>query len=211
VEAQTRLDGEYCKNDGKGWFESDCIKLNLDGTFEYSMWHCTGTNKGNGTYTIRNGKLNLNFSSPDSLESLTSKVEMNQYDLNENQEASIRVTLYDRLDSTKIQFANIVLSDSSKTNSGIRGTSTDSLGTGVLKIDNANLLTITFIGYERLEIPINNNKNIELTVGLAQKGWINYLTEEDNMSFPIKSIKDDKFLLKRYKKMKYLNYEITKN
>lgn len=210
LEAQTRLDGEFCRNDGRDWFESDCIKLNLDGTFEYEMWHCTGTNKGTGIYTINNGKLNLNFKNQDSLTDLNREIEIKQYADEENREASLKLTLYDLMDSTKIQFANVLLFDSLKADTSIRGTSTDSLGKAYLKTANANLLRIDFVFYETIEIPVQSNKNIELMVGLVQKERVYYFSEEDQMTFPIKRIKSDKFLLKRYEEMDYLNYEVIK-
>ncbi|KAB1064911.1 hypothetical protein [Salibacter halophilus] len=205
--AQTRLDGKYCRADDNPWYESDCIKFNQNGTFEYVMLHCTGATEGSGIYTIQNGNLNLNFLNPDTLSKTDGRVGIKQYDLTDNQEASIKVTLFDILDSSKIQFAKVVLYDSLN-NSQINEASTDSLGTANLKIEKANQLTISMVGYKKLIIPIPINKNLKLEVGLASTVRTRYLSAEDSMSFPIKRIKDDKFLLKRYENMDYLNYEI---
>jgi hypothetical protein len=204
--AQTRLDGKYCRNDNGFRYSTDCIKFNPNGTFKYERSHCTGTDKGRGKYIIENGMLELNFYHLDSIPNKTSKIEMKQYDLAENEDASIKVTVIDIIDSVEIGFVHIDLQDSSN-NTQINKATTDTLnGTASLKIGEANQLTISYIGYKELKKPIPNNKNIKLTVYLA-RDWVEYLSVDDSMSFPIKKIDEEKFLLKRYDYMDYINYK----
>jgi hypothetical protein len=190
------------------WFESDCIKFYIDGTFEYKMWHCTGTNKGKGEYLIKNGKLKLVFNRKDSLINQSSIVLKKESTTESQENPIVKVQVFELLDSNKLQFASIYLTDTLLNDSIIRGITTDSLGIARLSLENSNLLTILFVGYEKVEIPIKNSINLNIKIFLAERRLINYLTEEDNMTFPIKKIKHNKFLLKRYKKMKYLNYEV---
>lgn len=205
--AQTRLDGKYCRNDDdEVWFSTDCIIFTLNGTFKYLRSHCTGTDEGRGRYTIKNGKLNLNFYPLDSIPNKKGNVELKQYDLAENEDASIKVTVFNIIDSVKVGFANVILYDS-LTDTQLNGSGTDSLlGTANLKIGKANELIVSMIGYEKLKASIPNDKNIEMKVYLAP-GRVRYFSEEDSMSFPIKKIDEEKFLLKRYDYMDYINYK----
>ncbi len=62
---QEKLEGTYCSPSD---FAGYCITFKSDSMFDYSIWSCTGSEVGKGTYNLHKKKLSLLFTNTDTLE-----------------------------------------------------------------------------------------------------------------------------------------------
>jgi hypothetical protein len=214
--SQLRLEGKYCLDTKEtksmfGKYAFECIHLKLDGSFSYLFKNPVDEIKGFGTYKLNKKKLKLTiryYADGDITKSLISKKE---HPLKETETAFVSVKLYNLQDSIEMNDMIIILIDSlkEKASNQISIIITDSLGNSEFEVQDANMLTILSVYFEKPQIPISNKFHTELIIYLDKDDTHNkYLSSKDNLTYRIKDLEDNQFLLKKRKEKIFKKYVV---
>ena len=194
VLGQKTLEGKYCSPKD---FIGFCIRFNKDSTFTYTSWSCLSDNIGTGIYKIHLKKLILKF---DSTENYIASKHVNKK-IEDQDRDSIKLifNVLDVSDSTKLPFANILISENEYKYYGdsidfVR--TTDISGIAEIKLLKQNIdkwITVTFVTYNSYSFKINlmNSQNIGIYLSPHNFGRI----ENEIYTYDIKKKHKNKIII----------------
>ena len=179
-----QIEGVYCTSYGLGG--AQCIKFTRNNKFEYKYYHCTGNDRGHGTYTLVDSTLTLHFkSSPPNDRSLFT---MSKATTDSNLFA-LDFYIYDTKTKKPLPYVYLILKNSRDGN--IISCLTNEDGKGIIS---TNISRDTFIvhssmlGYSPISFYIIPSGHYTAKIYLAKYRFGHKFLTGDSLNFYIKDI-----------------------
>lgn len=162
--SQEKINGIYCVDyQSEGSYK--CINFKKDSTFHYETGGCLGIdNYSDGEYSFRNNILTLNHNKTLIKDTIRSFYEEKKW-INDTNEITLKFLVKDK-NNNVIPYINVFILKEKK------GSTTNFEGKSELIIKKSSedkIITIRYLGYKELNIPIKGYLNYSFEVFLAEK------------------------------------------
>lgn len=179
-----QIEGVYCTS--YGLVGNQCIKFTRDHKFEYKYYHCTGNDRGHGTYTLVDSTLTLHFKSspPDD----TSMFALSKTTADSN---SFTLDFYicDKKTKKPLPYANTFFKNSRDSTLIFRLTNEEGRGIISAPVSTDTLIVhSSMIGYSPMSFYIVPSAHYTAKIYLAKLYWGHHFLTGDSLNFYIKGI-----------------------